>query len=643
MTMIEHSPASRMTGRFAFSSAPIPGESLLGFIARNADIHGVDKIASALLPAGLENPKTDAFATSYERQVDVLASLFMTTPEEVRSRMYLPWAGGDGVDVNFHGTRMRPKYLRWVHRRFSPTSLRISGHHRALWDLLVLSFCPESKEILLSECPHCQRKPAWRYTLGLATCEWCEGDLTDVAGSLVRCDDMEALDFVCDLVNPDPTRRVAALARVPSRLSSLDAGGVFEFVVNLACMLVSKPEASSMVRVANKGDMGVLTPESLAKAGRLILGWPTSMHKLAVELRSQAHLRTGSWGTRRELRPLLWLNQVRTIPSEARDAVSEVIDASVKGSGNVAQRVFNLPDEYLTKYEAATQFGFRNTLLERLCELDLLRNIRRETAGKSTVLIRREDIVDLRTEMGDATPRLNAAGMLGVDYLAVERLADAGLLRRTGRATSFTVFGQSYRTSSITGLEERLLSLARRPARAGSFVTLTHAAASSRAPIVPWTGLVEAVLSRRLPIVMLSKDPELPLMGRLGIRSTTVDMVAGLPQEALPESMSRQIHSFEAGAILEISPCIVTHLTQSGGLSSSGSGQYRLKLDEVLGFRSRGISAREVGRRTGLTSHQASMRLTSLKLPLSFASRNRTVLFWNRAVAEGAFDRVRNA
>ena len=641
MNIVQHHPTVPTTGRFAFSAPPIPGESLLGFIARNADVHGVDKVASALLPAGLENPKTEAFATAYERQVAVLASLFVTTPEEVRSRMYLPWAGGDGVDVNFHGTRMRPKYLRWEHRRFSPTSLRASGHHRALWDLLVLSFCPESKEILLSECPHCQKKPGWRYTLGLATCEWCEGDLTDVTGTPVRCDDMEALDFVCDLVNPAPVRRTAALARVPSRLSALDAGGVFEFVVNLACMLVTKPEASSMVRVQNKRDMEVLTPESLAKAGRLILGWPDSMHSLAAEVRSEAHLRNGVWGTRRELRPLLWLTRVPTLPREAREAVSEVIDASVNGSGNVAHRVFNLPDEYLTKHETEKQFGFKNDLLEELCDLDLLRHVRRETAGKPALLIRREDVADLRAEMGDATSRVNAARMLGVDYLAVERLAQAGLLRRNGRAASVTVHGQPYRTSSIVGLGERLLSRSRRPGRSGTLVTLSDAAASSTAPIVPWTGLVEAVLSRRLPVFMLSDDAELPLMRRLGIRSVDLGLVAGLPHEDLPESTSRLINTYEAGAILEMA-APTTFVTQSGGLSLSGSGRNSLRLDEVLAFRSRGISAKEVGRRTGLNSKQASARLTKLKVPLSFASRDRDVLFWNREAAEAAFDRLRD-
>ncbi|MGI4763696.1 MAG: hypothetical protein ACRYGP_01270 [Janthinobacterium lividum] len=632
-----------MAGRFAFSEPPIPGESLLGFIARNADIHGVDKVGSALMPAGLENPKTEAFATAYEEQVDVVAALFMTTPEEVRSRMYLPWVGGDGVEVDFHGTRVRPKYLRWAHRRFSPTSLRVSGHHRALWDLNVLSFCPESKEVLVAECPECKKSLGWRYTLGVTKCEWCEADLTKVSGVPVRCDDMDALDFVCDLVNPDPVRRTAALRRVPSRLSALDAGGLFEFVINLVCMMVTKPEAATMVRIQFKQDTGVVTPESLAKAGRVILGWPETMHALTAEVRSKAHLRPGSWGTSRELRPVLWLTKVESIPLVAREAVSEIIDASISGAGNVAQRVFNLSDEYLTKYEVYNQFGFKSGTLDQLCDLDLLRHVRRHTAGKPTILIRREDVADLRAEMGDATHRPHVADMLGVDFLAVERLAEAGLLSKTGPATAaMTHGGDPYRTSSLAELRGKLLALAQGPVRSDTWMTLSDVAASSVAPVVPWTGLIEAVLSRRVNVMLVSNDPDLPLMRRLGVGSEGLDLVAGLPYEKLPESDGRLITTFEAGAILEVMAASVSAVTKGKSLTRIGSGYHALMVDEVLSFRSRSISAREVARRTGNQAGRVSARLGSLGVPLTFASAGRKVLFWDRAAAEGAFDHLRD-
>lgn len=599
MNIVQRHPVVPATGRFAFSEAPIPGESLMGFIARNADIHGVDKVASALLPAGLENPKTEAFATAYEGRADVLAALFMTTSEEIRSGMYLPWAGREGTEVNFHGTHIRPRYLRWRNRRFSPASLRVSGHHRAMWDLDVLSFCPESKEMLVSGCPSCGESLGWRYTLGIRTCEWCEADLTKVASEPVRCHDIEALDFACDLVNPDPGRREKARARVPERLAALDTGELFEFVMNLACVILTRPDSRVLLRLQSKDDLAQITPDIIAEAGRLVMGWPASMHAYAAELRSRAHLRPGFWGVRKELGPLLWLTKEQSIASSVKEAVQDVINDNMASIGGIAQRNFGSPEGTMTTSEVLKEFGFKPSLVSRLCADGVIWSTVHAGVGKPVTVVRRQDISDLRAEMGDVTSRIDVAKSLGVDYLAVERLAAVGLLRKVGRVTAAMVYGDHYRTSSLATLRERLLALAPRHVRSGTFEALSVVARRTDASVVPWAGIVEAVLSHRVPVVILSEDHELPLTERLGILDETAWMAAELPTETLPDKEERGINTHEAGAILEIGAASISYLTQGGALPRSGSGDFSLKLNDVLAFRELGISTGEVARRTG--------------------------------------------
>lgn len=641
MNIVQRHPVVPTTGRFAFSEAPIPGESLMGFIARNADIHGVDKVSSALLPAGLENPKTEAFATAYEEQADVLAALFMTTPEEMRSRMYLPWAGREGTEVNFHGTHIRPKYLRWRHRRFSPASLRVSGHHRAMWDLAVLSFCLESKETLVSGCPSCGESLGWRYTLGIGTCEWCGADLAKVAGVPVRCDDMEALDFACGLVNPDPATREKALARVPERLAALDAGELFEFVMNLACLLLTGPDAPRLARLQSREDLAQVTPDILGRAGRLVLGWPATMRDLAAGMRAQARQRPGRSVATGDLRPMRWLAKEQAIAPLARQAVAEIIEAHGPDIVPKAERPPKILGEFITKHEAAQAYGFRGAALDRMVALGVIRGSVRERSGKGAPLFHRKDLADLRAEMGDVTTRVDAARVLGVDYLGVERLADAGLLRRTGPATAVMVYGDHYRASSVTALRQRLLALPTRCVGAEAPRSLSAVAGAASTPVVPWVGLIQAMLSGQLPVVKLSADPDLPVAEALGIQERRGWSVADLPAEAMPRGDGRRINSYEAGGILETPAPCVSSLTKAGALPRDGSGEFTLVVDDVLAFRSRCISTREVARRVGRNANATWWQLTRLGVPVTFSNDSRKVVFWDRAAAEAAFDRLR--
>jgi hypothetical protein len=251
----------------------------------------------------------------------------------------------------------------------SPRSLAISAHHRAVWDLLPLSFCPESRETLIDACPMCKRVLRWRRTLGVAFCEHCvdeDGeptvDLRDFPQPLIDVADEAALDLAIDLVRPG-IDRIRALTAVAGPFRAFDAGDLFEAVVAVACAATTEPDAPRgiMRRMKTLDDFKRITPSALATGARVLTDWPRAFHDLADRVRSQASLRPGHYGVRKELGPLLMLGRDQHLATGIKALVRAEVDrnmAQSAGQRASLRRADNHRDEtWITAQAAAERFG----------------------------------------------------------------------------------------------------------------------------------------------------------------------------------------------------------------------------------------------------------------------------------------------
>ena len=626
--------------RFAWSRAPIAGESLLGFVARNADIHGVYGVAAALRPAGLSGATTDYLATSHADKAEAIAYLFGTTAEEVRTRMYLPVDVNEtlGEFVSFFGSPVRTALLGFGRRRVSPHSLSRSEHHRAVWDLKVLSFCPESRHELISTCPACQRPLGWRLTLGVGACEFCGKDLTKAEGIPVRCDDVEALDFVADLLCPDRGTRERACGRVSAQVAALAPWEVFELVLALARAILTPPDLSRLFTPKSYEDFSRLTPDVLAEAGRVVLDWPIGLHRLASKVRARAMERPGFWGVRKELAPLLLASRVSYLPPPVQQSLRATLDTDM-GSASLAPRRARqrTGSDLITVSQASKEFGIHLATLRRLRATGTIWSSDNPKANKSIALVKRAEIVEMVDARRDAVSRFDVTKMLGVDYLAVERLAQAGHFEKLTPPAADLLVGDNYRRSSVDAFVARMIAKAdrsRAEARLGSH--LISAALMQRTEVVPWVSIVSSVLSGVVCVRRASCDATPPLMASLYVRSLTTlsEAVADMPPEALPCLDGRRLNTHEAAAMLEVTAPTLSTFIATGLLPSQTDVPLKLDGGDVGRFRSLYALTPELSRRFARTQPEARSILRARGVSLVVKALAGKHLVWDRRGAE---------
>jgi hypothetical protein len=230
---------------FGPDPAPITGESLLGLLARTAERNSFTSLNKVMLLADIGTGNPHSLPSIQPQTAQRLAFVLKIPVEEVniRSHPRISREGMTGDFIDFFGISLRTRYREKVRRRVSPRALAISPHHRAIHDLRPFSFCPETLEILIDACPLCKKHLGWLTTRGVMFCEHCvdrDGnplvDLRDFPQSLVQINDEAALQFVTDLVNPDPTIRARALGNVDRRLSGFGPGDLKDPLIFRQCI-----------------------------------------------------------------------------------------------------------------------------------------------------------------------------------------------------------------------------------------------------------------------------------------------------------------------------------------------------------------------------------------------------------------------
>ncbi|MGO7672674.1 hypothetical protein ACC671_22330 [Rhizobium ruizarguesonis] len=254
---------------------PYPGECLVDLLIRAACENGFPPAMSDRMlgiPDSITRMAPDR--NRYGITAEALAILLGNHggPEEVRPLLH------DAVPPRRH---LRPFFDTWLDenafcstRRVSPRALRKAPFLRAIWRIWPIGFDPETKELLIKDCPVCQQRLKLKFMDDVWCCDRCldwtgDGDVKAVdlrehEQELVADDLWEDLDFVTSFIDPTARdRRRLSRGALHADFDDMTDGEVFELIYAVARSLPGS------IAPGNE-----ISPGNLAAAGAIVRGWP---------------------------------------------------------------------------------------------------------------------------------------------------------------------------------------------------------------------------------------------------------------------------------------------------------------------------------------------------------------------------------
>lgn len=266
--------------RISFPVDPRPVEGLADLIFRAASENGFWSPRPLLEQMGIgRNCRLSArslyrraHALDTGRISDVLGTSFANAAEAVAPT---PRRGGEG-SLGFFGRDVRSPMFFSNLRRIAPKTLAMLGYQKAIWSVLDLSFDPATKEKLISKCPECNHQLTYEMSYGVEVCGSCfergkRIDLRDIPLDQIKIDDVEALDIVTNLINPEfPLTALSSLS-LPSELMQSGPGALFALLTKLARY------ATTCASQGSSETYHQLLPVELATVGRAMMKWPEGL------------------------------------------------------------------------------------------------------------------------------------------------------------------------------------------------------------------------------------------------------------------------------------------------------------------------------------------------------------------------------
>ncbi|WFU10884.1 hypothetical protein QA646_08610 [Rhizobium sp. CB3090] len=262
---------------------PYPGECLEDLLIRAACENGFHPAMSCKLLAlskGItkrSTPGIDRYGITAEALSVLLGNA--KGPDELRPLLhtYSPPA-----------KYLRPFFDVWLDKKFfspirrvSPLALREAPYLRSIWRVWPIGFDPETKEILLQDCPICRRQLGYKFMGDIWCCDQCsritpEGkllavDLREHPQDLVEECYWENLDFATSFVDPGSrNKRAGFRSELHADFDNLRDGEVFGLMVALSKIISDKKPTGPRLQISAC---------DLAVAAEIVRGWPAAFEE----------------------------------------------------------------------------------------------------------------------------------------------------------------------------------------------------------------------------------------------------------------------------------------------------------------------------------------------------------------------------
>ena len=614
---------------FAFSRPPVPGESLMGFVARNAEIHGVQKLSTALKPAGIWTNRPGFLPlAATEEDVAGMSRAFGAEHGDIRARCHAPIhlsGRPHNAFVDFFGTPIRAAYIETRRRRVAPSALRSSPHHRDLWNLRVFDFCPETGERLIDACPACGNPLGWTWTESVGVCETCRAELASFPQPVVDGFGAPGLGVTTELVNP----AMSGLDLPDGVFGDATRGDVFEFCLAVARTLdacrAGTPAKSRVV--VNARAVRPVPAADLAFAGAAVSGWKTNGLAPMIDFaRRMTDERGGTWGGSDEFIHVRNLSRDPYLHPSIRDACAEALADSTRGKP-AAVRFGRFRDiGTLVTARGAAEYGITREMVRRWRADGLISAATNPDIKASVVVIRRDEVEAIAAERDAAVDRAAVSLRLGVDAATVIRIAALGLIVPVERPVADMLVNAHYRGCGVDAFIAKVEALAVQPT--GRIVPLFDAVANAAGDDDRLlAGALIAALAGSLTLYRLAVGSD-GVLGRLAV-STDVDVAKFLVDAPVSAYEGVRFSGREARQYLKASLNTITALIAEGELRDTGRSKEMLDFVDVEAFRRRHALTNEVAQRLGVHPVVAINLLRARGLAPARTLANGKML-WNR-------------
>jgi hypothetical protein len=560
--------------RFAFPIDPMPDECLGGLVVRATATNFRRNPLRALHRIGVITHAPQSLCSRSPALAKTIADFVGTADVASVMAKFHPRVDGNSSRIDFFGEPLRAFYRDAQRRRVSPRALKIGEWMRALWSVKMFGFDPVTKETLIDSCPVCGKPLGWTLTYGVAFCDHCYRpeefrgaiwkypgvDLRDFPQPLVEVDDIEALEFVTNLIDPAPGKKDSARRLVPEMWSVLSNGDIFEVVLHFASMQNAErwDAHSKGIRRRTRSGEGweKFTPEVLSVAGRALLDGRAGLDRFGDLLRSQSRgkPREKTYGWLCELGPLGVVDP--NLSASARKILGEAVAAYFESRRD--------PDMKSMAY-LAEKYGVDRSGLSALARSGVIPAITFDNLEHAPVLVSEKALKPIAERKREVISGTLAAPRIGVHLKDLEELERIGLLIRvTGPVLRLLQSSVYYTKSSVEALVAKISRNAVLD-KGGDPVRMRVALRSLGVRSVPWAIIVAAIADGRLTVTTM-KPSAISLGERLAIRD--VGSLRKLVEAHVAEvpASAEWVGKFEAAEVLGTNDVAVWRLTKVGKL-----------------------------------------------------------------------------
>lgn len=629
---------------------PFADESLLGFFARVADDHLFRKMVHALKKPAINTLYPEGLPFHHHDAEERLAFVFKVPKLEIARRMYRPTEHG-GID--FFGAQIRKGRHEPRRRRVSPRALNIAPYYRAIWDIRILNFCPDTKENLLDSCPVCERQLGWRHTYGIVYCDRCSNqrkrptvDLREFPQKLIEIEDITALDFVCDLIHPLEERKSKARSALSDPFIEFSNSELFEFAVALASAETTSVAVQNSVLERPKSTIEYerYTPNVIARAGRAILDWPRGFDAIASKVRDKAPQRRAFYGVAKELGPLTAICRERIVANGLKDLVRLAIEENMLGTENMVRRPTYRSAELITVVDASHEYHIHRSKLDKLAASGAVKTLSAQGTKRLSVLFDRSELDALMKVRASVECERSVAARLGVPAGSLPEFASQCLIKEVSGPV-VQLFGGRRCFDKIT-VDKLIASIevmiAPEPASKTAVRIPNAVNRTGVSGPKPWSSIFKAILDRKLSVRRMRCE-------RVGLmRNLAVDDNASITNFVEKRhSSSENFQAIEyvtfrdAADLLGSSEIMVSALVTARELPARRGVHWKIKQADVLKFICEKMLSAEIAAKLGIGFRAVHSRLTAIGIePVATVMKDRGYV-WCRAEVENNLLRLR--
>lgn len=503
--------AVRTRERVLRTVRPNADESLNGLLLRISEANGYERPGWLL-----ELAQAPGNAVSASAALDDLAYAIRQPVAVLQERAYRNPALKTRAYLTFFGKPVRNYHIEHRGVRVCPRCLEKSGYCRALWDIRLVTTCPEHDCGLLDICPGCQKPITWARR-NVAVCD-CGCDWRTVK-SMPADPKIVELAAVIHGASGFPVRRKInreqwSWLRRAQLIDILDAAYIFGAYAR------SRDRSVTKLLSSHRSTAGIQT--ILTDAAEVLCDWPAGFHRFLDRMRvtRSTEAKTGIISEFGEFYSALHRRFAKRRLGFLQKAFQDYLTRNWDGGYTKPQARWARPSgntTFVGRPEVARILGISPQTVDVLLrEGELEGETRPMGMSRSFAVVTRSSLGDYQKRRSHIIESEKAAQLLGISRRTYRELVKAGIVKANcGRIAHRPRKAYEVDRRLIDGLLSRLESQII-PGFSGAVLDYRTAVERFGPKHQGNVGLLKATLSRRISVGALDK-------GEIGLRRLRFD------------------------------------------------------------------------------------------------------------------------